>query len=249
MAPTIGITFTSPNIRSNADYIHAIKKFGGIPYPLYPGVLQDNSANIRGLLLTGGPDIDPRHYNEKKHRKTQTPCRSRDELECSLFKWSMEENLPVFGICRGIQIMSVAMGGSLFQDIPCQFTDPLCHGKKHETKEDSEHKIEIETNSLLIDLIGKNIDVVNSAHHQAVKETGRGFIVTAKSADGVIEAIENENPSKWFLLGVQYHPERMLKNPNLEKHAAKLFTAFIEAASKQQPRFIKKRCRLRHQQK
>ena len=233
MAPTIGITFTGRNIHSNVDYIHAIERFGGIPYPLYPCVSQDDFTNIKGLLLTGGPDIDPKRYNEKKHRKTQTPCRARDELECSLFKWSIEKNLPVFGICRGIQVMSVAMGGRLFQDIPCQFTDPLGHGKKHETKEDSEHKIEIETNSLLIDLIGQNVDVVNSAHHQAVKETGQGFIVTSKSADGAIEAIENENPSKGFVLGVQYHPERMLKNPNLKKHAAKLFTAFIEAASKQ----------------
>ena len=87
------------------------------------------------------------------------------------------------------------------------------------------------TNSLLSNLICQNTDVVNSAHHQAVKEIGKGFIVIAESTNGVIEAIEN--PSKRFVLGVQYHPERMLKKPHLQKHAAKLFTAFIEAASKQ----------------
>ena len=234
MKPTIGITFTSSNIENNPndDYIQAIEKFGGIPRMLYPCVPDSKFADINGLLLTGGPDVDPKHYNEKKHPKTQRPCRARDELEISLFNKAMETKIPVFGICRGIQIMSVVMGGSLFQHIPLhlslQFSDFPIHKVN---ARDSLHKLTIQPDSLLNQITSERIAKVNSRHHQAVKVIGEGFVVSAQSKDGVIEAIENENPSKQFVLGVQYHPERMLKKPELKEHGGKLFKAFIKAAS------------------
>ena len=229
MKPIIGITFLSNSISGTSkNYIRAIKKFKGIPRILYPGVPDSEFADINGLLLTGGGDIHPDFFNQKKHKETYNICQVRDELEIPLCREKIEANIPVFGICRGIQVMSVAMGGSLYQDVPSQFIDPLTHPAKG-NKEDSKHEIEIEHGSRLIKIVGKSTDEVNSAHHQAVDEIGEGFVVTARSEDGVIEAMEN--PSKKFVLGVQYHPERMIQTDEFREHRRKLFEAFIAAAS------------------
>jgi putative glutamine amidotransferase len=124
--------------------------------------------------------------------------------------------------------MGIAMGGNLYQDIDDEYPkQALCHTKVN--AKDSQHKIQIESGSLLSQITGESVAEVNSAHHQAVNEEGDGFVVTARTTDGIIEAMEN--PSKRFVLGVQYHPERMLKEPNLEEHATKLFSVFINACS------------------
>lgn len=232
MAPIIGITFTRQGIRSNQNYIRAIEEHGGIHRELYPGVSEEAFADLNGLLLTGGPDIDPSYYGEEAHETTDIDS-DRDKLELPLFKRAMEENLPVFGICRGIQIMNVAIGSSLYQDIPSQFTDRLTHKITVNTN-DTWHNITIQQDSLLNEITGNRVVEVNSRHHQAVKVIGDGFTVTAQSEDGIIEAIEDR--SKRFALGVQYHPERMFKEQGsweLKEHAASLFKAFIEAASKE----------------
>ena len=228
MAPTIGTTFTY-NIRNapSNNYIRAIKEFGGIPRTLYPGISEDAYADIDGLLLTGGPDIDPSYYGEEVHETTEIEP-DRDELELLLFKRSMEKDLPVFGICRGIQVMNVAIGSSLYQDIPSQFTDHLTH-KILESEDDSWHDIKIQPGSLISQITCDRVAEVNSRHHQALKVIGEGFVVTAQSKDGIIEAIEN--PSKQFVLGVQYHPERMCATADSREHRRKLFEAFIQAAS------------------
>ena len=229
MAPIIGITFSSNIVSGTSkNYIHAIEEFGGTVRKLYPGVPDSKFADIDGLLLTGGPDIDPKYYGEEGHETTDINP-DRDELELPLCKRAMEENLPVFGICRGIQIMNVAMGSSLYKDIPSQFTDHLTH-KILANSNDSWHDIQIQRSSLLNQITGETIAEVNSRHHQSLKVIGEGFTVTAQSKDGIIEAIEDT--SKRFMLGVQYHPERMFKEPDsleLQEHSAKLFTAFIDA--------------------
>ena len=231
MKPTIGITFPS-NIVSGTykNYIRAIEKFGGEPRCLYPGVPSDAFKGLKGLLLTGGPDIDPNYYGEEAHETTDINP-NRDKLELPLCKQAIEGNLPVFGICRGIQIMNVAIGSSLYQDIPSQFTDHLTH-KILVNKDDSWHDIQIQPDSLLNQITGETTTEVNSRHHQSLKVIGEGFTVTAQSKDGIIEAIEDT--SKKFMLGVQYHPERMFKEPGsseLQEHSTKLFTAFINACS------------------
>jgi putative glutamine amidotransferase len=233
MKPIIGITF-SDNIENDPDnnYIRAIKEHGGIPHILYPRVSVSECDSINGLLLTGGGDIHPQYFDQEWHPSLKYVSEDRDELELPLCQEAIERDLPVFGICRGIQIMGVAMGGSLYQDVPSQFTDPLTHPAKSYT-EDSEHKIEIVPNSRLSELVKKNADEVNSAHHQAVDEIGEGFVVTARSADGIVEAIEN--PSKKFVLGVQYHPERMTETDEFLEHRRKLFEAFIQAAADSKP--------------
>ena len=231
MKPTIGITF-SENIENTSDnnYIRAIEKHGGVACPLYPGAPPEAFSGLKGLLLTGGRDIDPIHYGEEEHETTDIDFK-RDEFELPLCKRAMEENLPVFGICRGIQIMNVAIGSSLYQDIPSQFTDHLTHKILVNTN-DSWHDIQIQRSSLLNQITGETIAEVNSRHHQSLKVIGEGFTVTAQSKDGIIEAIEDT--SKRFMLGVQYHPERMFKEPGsseLQEHSAKLFTAFIDACA------------------
>ena len=229
MKPIIGITFSSSRISGTSqNYICAIEEFGGTPLPLYPGVSEDASADIDGLLLTGGGDIHPDNFGEPYHPTLKYVNEARDDLEIPLCQKAIADDLPVFGICRGIQVMSVAMGGSLYQDIPTEYPqEAVTHTA--ENNEDARHEIEIR-DSRLIEIIEKGIDEVNSAHHQAVNDIGDGFVVTAHCReDGVIEAMEN--PSKRFVLGVQYHPERMIQTAEFREHRRKLFEAFIEAAS------------------
>ena len=229
MKPVIGITFSSKNISGTSkNYIRAIEEFGGIPRILYPGVPDSEYADIDGLLLTGGGDIHPDNFGQSYHPSLKYVNEARDALEIPLCQEKIEADIPIFGICRGIQVMSVAMHGDLYQDIPSQFIDPLTHPAKS-VGGDSQHEIEIESDSRLSKIVGKSTDEVNSAHHQAVNEIGEGFDVTARSEDGVIEAMEN--PSKRFVLGVQYHPERMIETLEFREHRRKLFEAFIEAAS------------------
>lgn len=228
MKPIIGVTF-SDDIQNDPtnNYIHAIEDHGGIPRTLYPGVPPEALTDLKGLLLTGGRDIDPIHYGEEQHETTDIDF-DRDALELPLCKRAMEADLPVFGICRGIQVMNVAMGSSLYQDIPSQFADHLTH-KILVNTDDSWHDIKIQSDSLLNQITGESVAEVNSRHHQSLKVIGEGFTVTAQSADGIIEAIEDE--SKRFMLGVQYHPERMFQTAESREHRRKLFKAFIEAAS------------------
>ncbi|MDE0084415.1 MAG: gamma-glutamyl-gamma-aminobutyrate hydrolase family protein [Candidatus Poribacteria bacterium] len=236
MSPIIGIT-CKKTTDDMQNYIDAIEQYGGEPRLFvsreksvadHRDAISEYLSEIDALLLPGGGDMNPALFFEKRHSEVKGVSRSRDALEIWLCQDVLKADLPMLGVCRGIQVMSVAMRGSLYQHIPCQFTDPLLH-KKKKSRNDSQHDIQIETGSLLNQITGDRVAKVNSRHHQSVKVIGDGFIVTAQSEDGVIEAIEN--PSKRFVLGVQYHPERMLKKPDMEAHAAHLFTAFIKAAS------------------
>ena len=228
MAPIIGITLTD-NIADTGmnNYTRAVEQHGGVSRCITPDD-EPSIIGLDGLLLTGGGDIHPDYFNQPWHPSLKYVNEERDELEIPLFQKALEADIPVFGICRGIQIMSIAMGGSLYQDIEEEVPqETLCHTQV--AYRDSQHEIEITEGSLLCELIGGRGDAVNSAHHQAVDALGEGFVVTARTEDGIVEAMEN--PSKRFVLGVQYHPERMLNEPELREHGVKLFEAFIRAAS------------------
>ena len=229
MAPIIGITF-GENIEDDPtnNYIKTVKEFGGIPLTLYPGISDFKLDDIDGLLLTGGGDIHPDNFNAEWHPTLKYVDEDRDALEIPLCQDAIAADLPVFGICRGIQVMSVAMGGSLYQDIPSEFPkEASCQSKVDDV--DSRHTIEIVVGSRLNQITRKCTDEVNSAHHQAVREEGDGFEVTARTTEGIIEAMENK--SKQFVLGVQYHPERMLETADFLEHRHQLFKAFIQAVS------------------
>ena len=233
MTPKIGITCKRSGDIEN--YPDTIEEHGGEPILIasLETSVKDHLSSIPkylkkldGLLLTGGGDIDSIHYFQER-RSVYSVSRSRDALELRLFQKVMETDIPVFGICRGIQVMSVAMWGDLYQDIDSEYPNsPLRHPKSNNV--DSQHRIKIESGSLLNQIIGKSEDEVNSAHHQAVNGVGDGFVVAARSTDGIIEAIED--PSKDFVLGVQYHPERMTATDEFLEHRSKLFNAFIESA-------------------
>ena len=234
MSPIIGITCKEKE--KITDYTAAIVEFGGQPRPfisLSRDPIPDDLSEIDGLLMPGGGDIDPCRYNELRYHvkgisKIKGVSKSRDTLEIQLCQMALEADIAIFGICRGIQVMNVVTGGSLHQDIHTQLTNCLRH-KDEKIRTDIQHPIQLQPNSLLNQLTDESTTKVNSAHHQAVKVIGEGFVVTAQSEDGIIEAIEN--PSKRFVIGVQYHPERMLKEPELRAHGQKLFEAFINAAS------------------
>jgi putative glutamine amidotransferase len=175
-------------------------------------------------LLSGGGDIDPLLFGQEPHQKIGSVDRLRDEMELQLTRKALDQDLPIFATCRGIQVLSVAADGTVYQDIASEMAPPtLCHMQKGPGWYAS-HTIDILPGSRLHQIIGSTITRVNSFHHQAVRDVGKGFIATAHTRDGVIEAIES--PTHRFVLGVECHPELMW-----ERHpdALNLFTAFVKA--------------------
>lgn len=164
--------------------------------------------NVHGLVLTGGADIHPERYGKSERLDECHIEPERDTLEFALFEKAKELNLPILAICRGAQLVNVALGGTLFIDIPTDYITDTEH-RKRESK-DSRHGLEVEAGSLLKKITKTNSGTVNSAHHQAVENLSTLLRKSAKSEDGLIEAFEwNESIGKGFLLGVQWHPERM----------------------------------------
>ena len=194
----------------------------------------DALAGIGGLLLTGGGDVDPARYGATPHEKLEEVDPARDEFEIALIAAARSRDLPIFAICRGVQVLNVAGGGTLVQDIPSEVTGALNHSlvvPPHPPYELA-HEVWVEKDSLLAKLMGERLvgsDTcdVNSRHHQAVKTVASGYRVSATAPDGVIEAIED--PAARFCLGVQWHPENFWRTGEFRA----LYEGFLEAASKQ----------------
>jgi len=235
MKPRIGITtFFDPQARSdysavNRSYIASILLGGGLPCPI--PVCADTALaeayveGIDGLLFTGGKDIDPAFYGEEPALGLGLIDAERDAWEISLFKEAYKAGIPVFGICRGHQLINVAMGGSLVQDLAQAKLEALPHYPKELPMDRLDHHIDVYEDSLLRAVFGKAKLRVNSFHHQAVKVMAPGLKATAAAADGVIEGFESADGSR-FILGVQFHPEALTaKFPEF----VPLFGAFIEA--------------------
>lgn len=229
MAPIIGIA----PCRSLPDYVESIRRAGGEPRVLDP--LADQPARVvaevQGMLLTGGVDIDPARYGEERVEAVTAVEPERDAFEFELIAATREARLPVFGICRGIQVMNVAFGGSLVQDIPSQMSGTVAHTVPAPPFAIA-HEVWVSKGSRLWTLMQeKMVDgetcSVNSRHHQAINRLAPGFEVTATAPDGVVEAIECANyPS--FCLGVQWHPENFWRTGEFRP----LFEGFIEACGR-----------------
>lgn len=175
-----------------------------------------------GLLLPGGADIAPEMYGQTPIKECGKPNKIRDSAEPAILNSFLETGKPIFAICRGTQLLNVVTGGTLEQDIKSEQT---CKHMDFLSRSRSIHSIKIEKNSLLFDIVkSDNIDV-NSMHHQVIDKVGNGFKVTAKSADGYVEAIELEDHP--FCMGVQWHPEHMSKKSELQR---RLFNAFVQMA-------------------
>jgi len=212
-------------------YIRSVIAGGGVPI-LVPVSL--DAATLRelydacdGVLLTGGDDVDPARFDEVRHEKTAGIDPLRDEAEILMTRWAAEDDKPLFAICRGIQVMNVALGGSLVQDIPSQCVNPLSHDGNYygPSRDGIHHTIAVVPDSRLASILGAGDVGTNSFHHQAIGRVADGLVVTAHSGDGVIEAVEM--PGRRFLLGVQWHPEEM----TLERDdMLRLFRDFAAAA-------------------
>lgn len=226
--PVIGIT----HCRKLEDYRQAILHAGGEARILDATMPAEQAlAGISGLLLTGGDDVAPARYGESPHPAVEDEDPARDEFELGLIAAGRKANLPILGICRGIQVLNVACGGTLIQDIPSQVAGALDHALAVPPHEPFSlaHEVWIEKDSLLSRLMRERLNddacEVNSRHHQAVKEVAAGFRVSATAPDGVIEAIED--PDARFCLGVQWHPENFFRTGEFRP----LFEGFLEAAT------------------
>lgn len=229
MKPIIGIlpSFDQEKHRMFLDqeYFDAIIDFGGIPFaiPLSEdeNIISEALNHIDGLILSGGVDIDPKYYGEINSGKSRDITEFLDKCEAIVIKLALDIDIPVLGICRGMQALNVFCGGSLIQDIPSEKGVFITHCV--DKPDMAFHKISVEKASPLSDAIGFGNITVNSYHHQAVRNIAPDFSVCALSDDGIIEAIYHKN--KKFVLGVQWHPER---NHETALENKKIIAHFIE---------------------
>ena len=220
-------TAKQPQDRLNFAYSDAIASTGGIPVVL-PNILigEDPSAllaKLDGLLLSGGYDCDPCLFGEEKLNESVEIDSRRDDWELPLARAAVERGIPILAICRGIQTLNVAMGGTLYQDLPAQFPTDVDH-RQQANRDVATHAIEVDPDSRLATIIGRSMQV-NSFHHQSLKRIADGLRVVACAPDGVVEAVEGTGTG--FLIGVQFHPEEMVSGSS---QAAALFKAFTAAA-------------------
>lgn len=185
-----------------------------------------------GLLLSGGADVDPAEYERESMRSLCTMDPARDAMELALIHASRELRMPVLGICRGMQILNVAYGGTLIADIPSQYPTSIEHRQDAETKIDATHDVELQPGTILRHFIGVFEGTVNSAHHQCVDQLADVFTASAHSSDGIIEALEWGDASlggKPFLYAVQWHPERLPYDNPMSLPIAQHFLLEVDA--------------------
>ncbi|MCS7175291.1 gamma-glutamyl-gamma-aminobutyrate hydrolase family protein [Pseudothermotoga sp.] len=233
MRPIIGVTCSVDQdaLRLNMNYYQALEKAGVLPILIpilqHPENLFQLAEILDGILFSGGVDIDPHHYGEEPRMGLGQITPDRDEIEIELCKIFFEKKKPIFGICRGVQLINVALGGTLHQDVKSELKDVLKHYQEAPAYAPT-HTVFIERDSLVFSIVGSEKLLVNSFHHQAIKMVSPFLKVVARASDGVIEAVESFDQDH-FVLGVQWHPERMF-----EKHIEhfKLFDRFVKECSK-----------------
>jgi putative glutamine amidotransferase len=216
------------------DYEESVRRAGADPWvvDLAADRPADVVARASGILLTGGGDVDPALYGEAAHPTFSAAEPGRDVYEIDLVRRALEADLPVFAICRGVQVLNVARGGTLIQDIPSQAPGALAH--KREASDPAftlAHEVWLDTGSLIEALLSESLgDVehcqVNSRHHQAIKASGAGLVTVATAPDGIVEAVED--PARRFCLGVQWHPENFYRTGEFRA----LFEGFVKAATR-----------------
>lgn len=228
--PVIGISCSAKTSHANRAYVEAIELAGGAPLLIPP--LGDKASwrtmyeRSDALLLPGGGDINPEHYGEKELCKVRNRNDLRDDLELALARWALQDGIPILAICRGLQVLNVALGGTLYQDIGSQLPRAREHDWRDHPRDFLAHKIEIEPQTYLAEIFEASHIDVNSRHHQAVKEVAPELSVSAKAPDEIIEALEAPGPG--FVLAVQFHPENLVRN---DQRMQRLFGSFVEAAS------------------
>jgi putative glutamine amidotransferase len=222
----IGIT---PSNRLN-DYLESVKRAGGEPRVLSLDV-PPSLDGLDGVLFTGGGDVDPAHYHDARHPNTNEPDPARDAFELALAKLALAKGTPLLAICRGLQVVNVAAGGTLMQDIPAQLNQALGHQVDSPASAIA-HEVWVTAGTALArvmqeELDGSEVLQVNSRHHQAIGKTAEGFTISATAPDGIVEAIER--PSARFCIAVQWHPENFWRTGEFRS----LFEEFVKAAESQ----------------
>lgn len=212
-------------------YLRALEAAGAVPLLIH---LTDELVVVRalyalcdGILLPGGDDVDPAHFGEERHPQLGAVDAQRDAVELALARWCREDQKPLLGICRGVQVLNVAFGGSLWQDIPAQLPDRLDH--RHNTHlrqyDVPGHDLQLEPDSWLAEHLDAGELMANTMHHQALKDVAPGLRVVGRAPDGIIEAVEGTGEG--FIVGVQCHPEHLWKAA--EPRWLRFFEGFVAA--------------------
>ncbi len=233
MRPLIGIIGkTDENKKSEVgiDYVNAIEKSGGLPlllpYSENEEIIDSYIDLCDGFMFVGGVDIDPCYYGENILNDTVIVCKERDNYDFLVLRQILKTDKPVLAICRGIQLLNVALGGTIIQDIPTQINSQISH-KQSEGRYEFSHCVNIEKNSPLYRLFLHDRVKVNSFHHQAIAKIGDGLTVMAICDDGIIEAVCGVDNR--FIRGYQWHPELLNEK---DENSRKIFMEFVDACLK-----------------
>ena len=245
MPPIIGITATLKEdvdavaerplgrfVRADLDYVEGVAGAGGAPVVLPPGDEGAAAAvigSLDGLLLSGGSDLDPGYYGEEPVPELGITLPERDAFEMALVGMALRRGIPIFGICRGMQVLNVALGGTLYQDLPSQWDRDLLKHRQDTPKWQPTHEVAVEHGSYMAEVMERGLVKVNSYHHQGIKDLADGLVATGYSTDGVVEAVEAGDLSERWLLGVQWHAEAMR---GAGPQQASLFEAHVSAAER-----------------
>lgn len=249
MAPVIGVTSTLKKdsdsvaqrplgsfVRADFDYVEGVVQAGGVPVVLPPvaEAAEEMAQSIDGLLLCGGTDLDPGYYGEEPIPELGETLPARDAFEMALLGHALKRGTPVFGICRGLQLLNVALGGTLYQDLSSQLGGSQVGGgsiahRQQMPKWQWTHEVEVSGGSEMAKIMKSTELRVNSYHHQGIKDLAGGLFVVARASDGVVEGIESSNLSEHWLLGVQWHAEAMR---DVGSEHRSLFEAHVAAASR-----------------
>jgi putative glutamine amidotransferase len=225
--PTIGLTPDVEDVAGGeapsryvlkSPYADAVFRAGGLPMVLPlatdPGMIDAFLDRISGLVVTGGAfDVPPEAYGEAPREGLGTLKPARTHFETALLQAALRRNMPVLGVCGGMQLLNVVLGGTLLQDIQRDLPDARNHEQSHDRGQPS-HPVEVRDGTVLAELVGRGQLMVNSTHHQAVSRLGEGLVASAVAPDGVVEAIESGNGT--FAVGVQWHPELLLQSMPLQ---------------------------------
>ena len=232
--PRVVITATTEIIRDalrvrvNVSYVRAVEQAGGVPLVLPPLGASSGVEHLLdvadALILSGGEDVDPSLYGAERHPRLGRVNAARDATEIALVQAARERRIPTLAICRGIQVLNVALGGTLVQDLPSERPSDITHD--HDLGCTVRvHDVEVDAASRLAQLVGATRLRVNSSHHQAVDAVAPGLCVSARAPDGVVEAVDWEDDD-WWALGVQWHPEEMVATSESWDRA--LFAGLLE---------------------
>jgi putative glutamine amidotransferase len=214
-----------PRVRLNEAYVAAVREAGLVPLvvpPVSEREVAEILTTVAGVVLTGGEDVDPAEYGAVAASQTEAPHAARDACELAMTRLAHERRVPTLAICRGIQVANVALGGTLVQDIETECPTALAH-ERSDQRNARVHDVRVESSSALAKALGADRLTVNSSHHQALARVAEGLRVTARAPDTIIEGAEWV-ADDWWMLGVQWHPEELIRTPESWDRA--LFSAF-----------------------